>query len=43
MVASYVAGGDVLDVRSDLGTLNLPDVPTVMVELGNMRMRQRRA
>jgi N-acetylmuramoyl-L-alanine amidase len=26
-----------LDVRSDLGTLNLSDVPTVMVELGNMR------
>ena len=36
-VASYVAGGDGLDVRSDLGTLNLSDVPTVMVELGNMR------
>ena len=32
-----VAGGDGLDVRSDLGTLNLSDVPTVMVELGNMR------
>ena len=28
---------DRLDVRSDLGTLNLSDVPTVMVELGNMR------
>ena len=36
-VANYVAGGDGLDVRSDLGTLNLSDVPTVMVELGNMR------
>ena len=36
-LASYVAGGDGLDVRSDLGTLNLSDVPTVMVELGNMR------
>lgn len=36
-VASYIAGGDGLDVRSDLGTLNLSDVPTVMVELGNMR------
>ena len=35
--ANYVAGGDGLDVRSDLGTLNLSDVPTVMVELGNMR------
>ncbi|SEB68831.1 N-acetylmuramoyl-L-alanine amidase [Nocardioides exalbidus] len=37
VVATYVAGGDGLDVRSDLGTLNLSDVPTVMVELGNMR------
>ncbi len=37
VVANYVAGGDGLDVRSDLGTLNLSDVPTVMVELGNMR------
>lgn len=36
-VAGYIAGGDGLDVRSDLGTLNLSDVPTVMVELGNMR------
>ncbi|NYE35858.1 N-acetylmuramoyl-L-alanine amidase [Nocardioides cavernae] len=37
VVANYVAGGDGLDTRSDLGTLNLSDVPTVMVELGNMR------
>jgi N-acetylmuramoyl-L-alanine amidase len=36
-VATYIAGGDGLDFRSDLGTLNLSDVPTVMVELGNMR------
>ena len=36
-VASYVAGGDGIDTRSDLATLNLSDVPTVMVELGNMR------
>ncbi|KRF35074.1 N-acetylmuramoyl-L-alanine amidase family protein [Nocardioides sp. Soil805] len=36
-VATYIAGGDGLDVRSDLATLNLSDVPTVMVELGNMR------
>lgn len=36
-VANYIAGGDGLDQRSDLGTLNLSDVPTVMVELGNMR------
>lgn len=35
--ANYIAGGDGLDVRSDLGTLNLSDIPTVMVELGNMR------
>ena len=35
--ATYVAGGDGLDVRRDLGTLNLSDVPAVMVELGNMR------
>jgi len=37
--ATYTAGGDGLDVRSDLGTLNLSDMPTVMVELGNMRDR----
>ena len=36
-VANYIAGGDGLDARTDLGTLNLSDVPTVMVELGNMR------
>lgn len=35
--ANYIAGGDGLDFRGDLGTLNLSDVPTVMVELGNMR------
>ncbi|WGL53074.1 N-acetylmuramoyl-L-alanine amidase [Nocardioides sp. BP30] len=35
--ANYVAGGDGLDVRSDLGTLNLSDMATVMVECGNMR------
>jgi len=38
-VADYIAGGDGLDFRSDLGTLNLSDIPTVMVELGNMRSR----
>jgi N-acetylmuramoyl-L-alanine amidase len=37
--ATYIAGGDGLDVRRDLGTLNLSDIPTVMVELGNMRNR----
>jgi N-acetylmuramoyl-L-alanine amidase len=36
-VASYIAGGDGLDERSDLGTLNLSDVPVVMLEAGNMR------
>ena len=36
-VAGYIAGGDGLDFRSDLATLNLSDVPTVMVECGNMR------
>jgi N-acetylmuramoyl-L-alanine amidase len=35
--ATYVAGGDGLDLRSDLATLNLSDVPTIMVELGTMR------
>jgi len=35
--ANYLAGGDGLDVRSDLGTLNLSNMPTVMVECGNMR------
>jgi N-acetylmuramoyl-L-alanine amidase len=38
-VAKYIAGADGLDIRADLGTLNLSDVPTVMVELGNMRSR----
>ena len=38
-VANYVGGGDGLVFRGDLGTLNLSDVPTVMVELGNMRNR----
>jgi N-acetylmuramoyl-L-alanine amidase len=36
-VADYIAGGDGLDFRSDLATLNLSNVPTVLVELGNMR------
>lgn len=39
-VANYTAGGDGLDFRSDLATLNLSNVPTVMVELGNMRNRK---
>jgi N-acetylmuramoyl-L-alanine amidase len=35
--ANYLAGGSGLDVRSDLGTLNLSDVPVAMIEIGNMR------
>ncbi len=35
--SSYVGGGTGLDVRSDLGTLNMSDVPVAMVEIGNMR------
>jgi N-acetylmuramoyl-L-alanine amidase len=34
---STAYGGDGLDVRTDLGTLNLSNVPVVLVELGNMR------
>jgi N-acetylmuramoyl-L-alanine amidase len=34
---STAYGGDGLDTRTDLGTLNLSDVPAVLVELGNMR------
>lgn len=39
-VANYVAGGDGLDFRSDLATLNLANIPTVVAELGNMRNRR---
>lgn len=35
--ASSSYGGDGLDVRGDLGTLNWSNRPIVMVELGNMR------
>jgi len=35
--ASTAYGGDGLEVRRDLGTLTMSDVPAVMVELGNMR------
>ena len=38
--ANYVAGGDALDFRSDLGTLNLSAAPAVMVETGNMRSKK---
>lgn len=34
---STYAGADGLDLRADLGTLNLADIPSVLVELGNMR------
>ena len=36
-VANYTAGRRGLVFRSDLGTLNLSNIPAVMVELGNMR------
>lgn len=35
--SNYVGGGSGLDARGDLGTLNWSRIPTVMVELGNMR------
>lgn len=35
--ATYTAGGHGFTYRSDLATLNLSEVPTAMVELGNMR------
>lgn len=37
LATSTYAGADGIDVRGDLGTLNLADIPTVLVELGNMR------
>ena len=35
--SNYIGGGTGLDVRSDLGTLNMSDVPIAMIEIGNMR------
>lgn len=35
--STYIGGGTALSIRSDLGTLNMSDVPAAMVELGNMR------
>jgi N-acetylmuramoyl-L-alanine amidase len=35
--SNYIGGGSGLDVRSDLGTLNMSDVPVAMIEIGNMR------
>ena len=37
--SSYVGHGTGLVARSDLGTLNLSDVPVAMIEVGNMRNR----
>ncbi|MET9803978.1 N-acetylmuramoyl-L-alanine amidase [Streptomyces sp. NPDC006368] len=38
--ANYVGGGTGLDVRKDLGGLNLSTVPKVFIECGNMRDRE---
>jgi N-acetylmuramoyl-L-alanine amidase len=35
--STYLGGGKGLVVRSDLGTLNMSDVPVAMIEIGNMR------
>lgn len=35
--SNYIGRGTGLDVRSDLGTLNMSDVPVAMIEIGNMR------
>ena len=35
--SNYIGGGTALSIRSDLGTLNLSDVPIAMIEVGNMR------
>lgn len=35
--SNYLGGGTALVRRSDLGTLNMSDVPVAMVEVGNMR------
>ena len=37
--SNYVGGGTALNIRSDLGTLNMSDVPVAMVEVGNMKDR----
>ncbi|KPC64221.1 hypothetical protein ADL27_61175 [Streptomyces sp. NRRL F-6602] len=38
--SNYIGGGTGLDVRDDLGGLNLSTVPKVFVECGNMRDAQ---
>ena len=35
--SNYTGDGTGLNVRSDLGTLNMSDVPVAMIEIGNMR------
>ena len=35
--STYVGDGTALSIRSDLGTLNMSDVPVAMLEVGNMR------
>ncbi|MCW2748288.1 MAG: hypothetical protein JWP10_1430 [Nocardioidaceae bacterium] len=35
--STYTGGADAINIRSDLGTLNLSKIPVAMVELGNMR------
>jgi N-acetylmuramoyl-L-alanine amidase len=35
--SNYVGNGTALSIRSDLGTLNMSDVPVAMIEVGNMR------
>ncbi len=35
--SNYIGGGTGLDVREDLGGLNLSTVPKVFIECGNMR------
>lgn len=35
--SNYVGDGTALSIRSDLGTLNLSDVPVAIIEVGNMR------
>jgi N-acetylmuramoyl-L-alanine amidase len=37
--SNYIGDGRALSIRSDLGTLNLSDVPVAMLEVGNMRNR----
>jgi len=38
--STYIGGGTGLDVRHDLGSLDLSNMPACLVELGNMRNRK---